>query len=61
MSARKPVPLVSEESAVTDPQLRTNHLVFLHSAKGHNEVLSTGGNLRRFLETGALDPVSAAE
>ena len=61
MGARKTAPLITEEPAVSDPQLRTNRLVILHSSKGHNEVLSTGGNFRRFLETGALDPVSAAE
>ncbi len=61
MDARKTAPLVSEESTVTDPQLRTNHLVFLHSSKGHNEILSTGGNLRRFLETGFLTELAAKD
>ncbi len=61
MSARKAAPLITEESTVADAQLRTNRLAFLHSSQGHNEVLSTGGNLRRFLETGFLAGLAAKD
>lgn len=56
--ANREVPLFSgEEADVSVAQLQRRGLVFLHSAKGHNEVLSTGGNLRRFLETSSLGAI----
>ena len=61
MGARKTAPLSAEESTVTDPQLRAHRIVFLHSSKGHNEVLSTGGNLRRLLGTGFLVELAAKD
>ncbi len=59
MVARGTPLLHTEESSVIDDQLRSNRLVFLHSAKGHNEVLSDGGSLRRFLATSGLRALAA--
>jgi hypothetical protein len=57
MSARGLKHHAGEEADVTDPQLRSNRLLFLHSTGSHNEVLARGGNLRSFLETSCLDSI----
>ena len=47
--------LATEDTAVTSAELRTSHLVFLHTALSHNDVLAKRQTFQQFLETSCLD------
>jgi len=47
--------LAAEDAAVTSEELRTNHLVFLHTDLRHNDVLAKRKTFRQFLETSCLN------
>ena len=42
--------LHKEEDALTGEDLKTNRIIFLHSKKGHNEVITSNRNFERFLK-----------
>jgi hypothetical protein len=44
--------LHKEEDEVTEKELKTNRIIFLHSKKGHNEVITHQNNFERFLRAG---------
>ena len=47
--------LANTDLAVTDPELRTNKFVFLHTDMGHNEVLEKRQTFGKFLKTSLLE------
>jgi hypothetical protein len=47
----------STETAVTDKDLKQNHLIFLHTDLPHDEVMQHTENYRRFLQTSALPEI----
>lgn len=54
--------LAVEEAAVTNEQLKTNHLIFIHTDLAHNDVVEKRKEFSRFLKTSVLDdlqPVAA--
>jgi len=42
--------LSTEEDAITETQLKTNRIIFLHSKNKHNDVVSMNSNFTRFLQ-----------
>ena len=42
--------LHKEEDELTGEDLKTNRIIFLHSKKGHNEVITSNRNFERFLK-----------
>jgi hypothetical protein len=48
-------PVAAEETELTDAQLRTGGLIFIHTDLGHNDVLAKRGQFRRYLETSGLE------
>jgi hypothetical protein len=42
--------LHKEEDEVTEEELKNNRIIFLHSKKGHNEVITHQNNFERFLK-----------
>lgn len=47
--------LRTEDARITPAELRTNHLVFLHSDLTHNDVFAKRKTFQQFLETSCLD------
>ncbi len=53
--------LHKEEDEVTTKELKSNNIIFLHSKKGHNEVITSNRNFERFLSTpGRQEPTTPA-
>lgn len=54
--AEKGIPFLhKEEDEVTEEELKNNRIIFLHSKKGHNDVITNQRNFERFLRAFASD------
>ncbi|MFO1487623.1 MAG: hypothetical protein U1F65_04015 [Verrucomicrobiota bacterium] len=50
--------LATEDANVSMQELKTNHLVFLHSDMTHNDVFAKRKTFQQFLETSCLSPMT---